>query len=235
MGPRRADDQATVPRRPRARPAGPRPRRGPGRGREAPLRIKKIAERRTTWGGGRLRRKRGAEDPRTDENNHKNEARDDWTGCTFRVERGPKKGRAWGKREEALPAPTSVLIDDDDGAAPASHYSTIASHRDPRRCHDGGTARPRSPRARPTPSRTSLGEFVRALLPQLDLTSGGPARGLHAPPGPNGLLRRPSCSPRTVYPPIVPLTTPRVVPLSPAAVARSRIRPTCFSLLVFRE
>ena len=25
----------------------------------------------------------------TDENNHKNEARDDWTGCTFRVERGP--------------------------------------------------------------------------------------------------------------------------------------------------
>ena len=33
----------------------------------------------------------------TDENNHKNEARDDWTGCTFRVERGPSsEGRAWG-------------------------------------------------------------------------------------------------------------------------------------------
>ena len=32
----------------------------------------------------------------TDENNHKNEARDDWTGCTFRVERGPSsEGRAW--------------------------------------------------------------------------------------------------------------------------------------------
>ena len=31
-------------------------------GRKAPLRIKKIAERRTIWGGGRLRRKRGAED-----------------------------------------------------------------------------------------------------------------------------------------------------------------------------
>jgi hypothetical protein len=31
----------------------------------------------------------------TDENNHKNEARDDWTGCTFRVERGPSsEGRA---------------------------------------------------------------------------------------------------------------------------------------------
>ena len=27
----------------------------------------------------------------------KNEARDDWTGCTFRVERGPSsEGRAWG-------------------------------------------------------------------------------------------------------------------------------------------
>ena len=33
----------------------------------------------------------------TDENNHKKEARDDWTGCTFRVERGPSsEGRAWG-------------------------------------------------------------------------------------------------------------------------------------------
>ena len=29
----------------------------------------------------------------TDENNHKNEARDDWTGCTFRVERGPSDER----------------------------------------------------------------------------------------------------------------------------------------------
>ena len=36
----------------------------------------------------------------TDENNHKNEARDDWTGCTFRVERGPSsEGRAWGNDE----------------------------------------------------------------------------------------------------------------------------------------
>ena len=33
----------------------------------------------------------------TDEDNKKNEARDDWTGCTFRVERGPSsEGRAWG-------------------------------------------------------------------------------------------------------------------------------------------
>ena len=36
----------------------------------------------------------------TDEDNHKNEARDDWTGCTFRVERGPSsEGRAWGMAE----------------------------------------------------------------------------------------------------------------------------------------
>ena len=49
-------------------PEGPRALLGraraadPAGGREAPLRIKKIAERRTIWGGGRLRRKRGAED-----------------------------------------------------------------------------------------------------------------------------------------------------------------------------
>ncbi|CAH0368227.1 unnamed protein product, partial [Pelagomonas calceolata] len=121
----------------------------------------------------------------TDENNHKNEARDDWTGCTFRVERGPSsEGRAWRCRfltarrsqrghviaEKRLSgliatqatttarsrAPSSRPLErrpiDDDGAAPASHYSTIASHHNRRRCHDGGTARPRSPRARPTSS-----------------------------------------------------------------------------------
>ena len=44
-------------------------------------------------------------------------------------------------------------------------------------------------RGRPALCANVLDEFVRALLPQLDLTSGGPARGLHAPPGPNGLLR----------------------------------------------
>ena len=39
----------------------------------------------------------------TDENNHKNEARDDWTGCTFRVERGPSsEGRAWGMADILL-------------------------------------------------------------------------------------------------------------------------------------
>ena len=50
-------------------------------------------------------------------------------------------------------------------------------------------ARRRPVRSTPALCANVLDEFVRALLPQLDLTSGGPARGLHAPPGPNGLLR----------------------------------------------
>ena len=106
------------------------------------------------------------------------------------------------------------LIDDDDGAAPASHYSTIASHRDLRRCHDGGTARPRSPRARPTSSlRERPGRVRSCSSSPLDLTSGRPARGLHAPPGPNGLLQG-----RHVPPALLPhivLLLPRVSFLSP--------------------
>ena len=51
------------------------------------------------------------------------------------------------------------------------------------------TRRRRVPFSRPALCANVLDEFVRALLPQLDLTSGGPARGLHAPPGPNGLLQ----------------------------------------------
>ena len=45
----------------------------------------------------------------TDENNHKNEARDDWTGCTFRVERGPSsEGRAWGMADLLTDVPRRV-------------------------------------------------------------------------------------------------------------------------------
>ena len=49
----------------------------------------------------------------TDENNHKNEARDDWTGCTFRVERGPSsEGRAWGMaRRVFFSASTFCLLE----------------------------------------------------------------------------------------------------------------------------
>ena len=48
----------------------------------------------------------------TDENNHKNEARDDWTGCTFRVERGPSsEGRAWGMAD-ILPALCANVLDE---------------------------------------------------------------------------------------------------------------------------
>ena len=109
------------------------------------------------------------------------------------------------------------LIDDDDGAAPASHYSTIASHRDLRRCHDGGTARPRSPRARPTSSlRERPGRVRSCSSSPLDLTSGGPARGLHAPPGPNGLLRGRHV-PHALLPPHRPLTPRVVFLLSPSA------------------
>ena len=109
---------------------------------------------------------------------------------------------------------------DDDGAAPASHYSTIASHRDLRRCHDGGTARPRSPRARPTSSlRERPGRVRSCSSSPLDLTSGGPARGLHAPPGPNGLLRGRHVPP-ALLPPHRPLT-PRVVSSSPPQLIRS--------------
>ena len=112
------------------------------------------------------------------------------------------------------------LIDDDDGAAPASHYSTIALNRDLRRCHDGGTARPRSPRARPTSSlRERPGRVRSCSSSPLDLTSDGPARGLHAPPGPNGLLRG-----RHVPPALLPhiVLLPRVsFPLLPPALIRS--------------
>ena len=100
---------------------------------------------------------------------------------------------------------------DDDGAAPASHYSAyVPDHRNPRRCHDGGTARPRSPRARPTSSLRERPGRVRSCSPSpLDLTSGGPARGLHAPPGPNGLLRGRHVPP-ALLPPTSFLLLPRV-------------------------
>ena len=60
----------------------------PAGGRKAPLRSGAAA----VYGASAAQRTMA-----TDENNHKNEARDDWTGCTFRVERGPSsEGRAWG-------------------------------------------------------------------------------------------------------------------------------------------
>ena len=90
------------------------------------MRIKKIAERRTIWGGGRLRRKRGADH---------------------------------GRVRSCSPSP-------------------------------------------------------------LDLTSGGPARGLHAPPGPNGLLRGRHVPP-ALLPPHRPLTYPACRFLSPPALIRS--------------
>ena len=58
----------------------------------------------------------------TDENNHKNEARDDWTGCTFRVERGPSsEGRAWGMAD--------ILTDACGGATFRPRHSPRRPHR----------------------------------------------------------------------------------------------------------
>ena len=48
----------------------------------------------------------------TDENNHKNEARDDWTGCTFRVERGPITSCV-GEFTVSTPRPAEALEDDE--------------------------------------------------------------------------------------------------------------------------
>ena len=77
---------------------GPRPRRGPGRGREALCESKKKSQSAERSGAAAVYGASAAQRTMaTDENNHKNEARDDWTGCTFRVERGPSsEGRAWG-------------------------------------------------------------------------------------------------------------------------------------------
>ena len=94
---RASGDQGNPGTAPKA-PSRHRPRRGPGRRAQGPLCNQKIAERRTM---GRRpstaqARRRG---PATDENNHKNEARDDWTGY-LPVERGPaaKAGPgAWPK------------------------------------------------------------------------------------------------------------------------------------------
>ena len=59
----------------------------------------------------------------------------------------------------------------------------------------------------PAASANVLGEFVRGSSSPLDLTSGGPARGLHAPPGPNGLLQGRHVPP-ALLPPHRPLTYP---------------------------
>jgi hypothetical protein len=110
------------------------------------------------------------------------------------------------------PAATAVI----EGAGVP--LSTIASHHNRRRCHDGGTARPRSPRARPTSSlRERPGRVRSCSSSPLDLTSGGPARGFHAPPGPNGLLQGRHVPPALLHPTSF-LLLPRVsFPLLPSA------------------
>ena len=70
-------------------------------------------------------------------------------------------------------------------------------------------------RGRPALCANVLDEFVRALLPRSTSRRGGPARGLHAPPGPNGLLRGRHVPP-ALLPPHRPLYPACRFPLSPA-------------------
>ena len=156
------------------------------------MRIKKIAERRTIWGGGRLRRKRGAEDhgdgrEQPQERGARRLDRLHLPGGAGAQQRRPGLGHG---RHRDMTNLERRLIDDDDGAAPASHYLPsllIATYAGATTVAPPGRAA--RERGRPALCANVLDEFVRALLPRLDLTSGGPARGLHAPPGPNGLLQ----------------------------------------------
>ena len=86
----------------------------------------------------------------TDENNHKNEARDDWTGCTFRVERGPSsEGRAWGMAD---------ILTDARGRVSGRASRPAAPTRDPTR-----VTRPR--RLGPRGLRTSWTSSFVLLFP----------------------------------------------------------------------
>ena len=135
------------------------------------------------------------------------------------VREGPRAGRResrWAIQARAILPPDiraaleggAAWSDDDDGAAPASHYLPsllIATSAGATTVAPPGRAA--RERGRPALCANVLDEFVRALLPQLDLTSGGPARGLHAPPGPNGPLQGRHVPP-ALLPPHRPLTYP---------------------------
>ena len=100
------------------------------------------------------------------------------------------------------------LIDDDDGAAPASHYlPSLLIATDAGATTVAPPGRAARERGRPALCANVLDEFVRALLPRSTSRRGGPARGLHAPPGPNGLLRGRHVPP-ALLPPHRPLTYP---------------------------
>ena len=144
----------------------------------------------------------------TDENNHKNEARDDWTGCTFRVERGPSsEGRAWGMADILTDVPRRVWP-----ARPG------ISPRRPAR----DQARPRSRLTPPAQAFAghaedhwiNVDEFVRALLPRSILRRAGRPVG-STPLRVRTVFFRAVMFPLHCYPHIVLLLTPRVVSSSP--------------------
>ena len=112
-----------------------------------------------------------------------------------------------------------------EGATSSSSIGSATHHVARRRCRT--PSRPassssacrrgrRSPSPRSPRRRSERPGRVRSCSPSpLDLTSGGPARGLHAPPGPNGLLQGRHVPP-ALLPPHRPLT-PRVVSSLPSA------------------
>ena len=123
-------------------------------------------------------------------------------------------------------------------AAPPRAHHAFDAHRAALRRYGDGREQPQERGARrldrlhlpggagAQQRRPGLGHGrVRSCSPSpLDLTSGGPARGLHAPPGPNGLLQGRHVPP-ALLPPHRPLT-PRVVSSLPPALIRSCSRDT---------
>ena len=95
------------------------------------------------------------------------------------------------------------LIDDDGARRQRPTRATIARRRDLRRCRDDAPAPPgraARERGRPALCANVLDEFVRALLPQLDLTSGRAGPRAPRPSGSERPSSRPSCSSCTVTP-----------------------------------
>ena len=175
----------------------------------------------------------------TDENNHKNEARDDWTGCTFRVERGPSsEGRAWGMADILTDVPRRVWPAR-PGISPRRPARDQARPRGrltaPAQAF-AGHAEDHWIRTRRALCANVLDEFVRALLPRSTSRRAGRPVG-STPLRVRTVFFKAVMFPLHCYPHIVLLLTPRVVSFSPPALIRSsKSNPTtCFSLLVLEN
>ena len=113
------------------------------------------------------------------------------------------------------------LIDDDDGAAPASHYLPsllIATYAGATTVAPPGRAA--RERGRPALCANVLDEFVRALLPRSTSRRAGRPVG-STPLRVRTVFFKAVMFPLHCYPHIVLLLTPRVVSFSPPALIRS--------------